>query len=177
MIITSLNLEQLTVQYEICRKELVDEYSLRLQLGTTYYEPLECKEPVVYGSHPEPASFFSKRKKIKQHISLAPGKSVITATKHKYKIPLDYFGLVQTKGTLARLFVSTTCNDGQIEPGFDGYITLELVNHSPWTINIPIASDIAQMYLFKCASPAKNPYNGRYSSLAKQGPTLAVFEG
>ena len=174
--ITSLNLEQLAAQYDICNKILVDDYSIRLQLGTSYYEPLANQDPVVYGSHPEPSSLFSEKKQIRQHLTLHAGKSVITATKHQYKIPLDYFGLVQTKGTLARLFVSTTCNDGQIEPGFDGFITLELINHSPWTIHIPIASDIAQMYLFKCASPAQKPYSGRYATIAKQGPTIAVFE-
>lgn len=176
MLVTSTNLEQLVVQYAICDKRLVDDYSVRLQMGTTYYEPRAYAEPIVYDSHPEPASLFSERKHVQQHLVLPAGKAVITTTKHRYKMPIDYFGLVQTKGTLARLFVSTTCNDGQIEPGFDGFITLELVNHSPWTIHIPISSDVAQMYLFKCASPADKPYNGRYSSAAKDGPTIAVFE-
>jgi dCTP deaminase len=176
MVITSLNLEQLVTQYSICEKRLVDDYSIRLQMGTSYYEPLPHEGPIVYGSHPEPASVFSERKPVQQHLVLTPGKAVITTSKHRYKMPVDYFGLVQTKGTLARLFVSTTCNDGQIEPGFDGYITLEIVNHSPWTIHIPIASDIAQMYLFKCASPAERPYSGRYSAAAKEGPTIPVFD-
>lgn len=176
MIITSLNLEQLTTQYDICDKRLIDDYSLRLQLGNSYYEPIPHNDPVVYGSHPEPTNLFSEKRKIRQQLELRPGQSVITATKHQYRIPLDYFGLVQTKGTLARLFVSATCNDGQIEPGFHGYITLELINQSPWLIHIPIGSDIAQMYVFKCASPAEKPYHGRYAEVAKDGPTLAVFE-
>lgn len=176
MVVTSVNLEQLVLQYSICDKRLVDDYSIRLQMGTSYYEPIPHAEPIVYGSHPEPASVFSERKTVQQHLALGPGMAVITTTRHRYKIPLDYFGLVQTKGTLARLFVSTTCNDGQIEPGFDGYITLEIVNHSRWTIHIPIGSDVGQMYLFKCTSPAEKPYSGRYCTTAKNGPTIPVFD-
>lgn len=176
MIITSTNLEQLVLQYGICEKRLIDEFSLRLQMGTSYYEPLPADRPLVFGSHPEPATLFTARLPVQQHLSLKAGQCAITCTKHRYKIPEDYFGLVQTKGTLARLFVSATCNDGQIEPGFNGFITLELINHSPWEVHIPISADIAQMYLFKCASPAERPYSGRYSDAAKEGPTIAVFD-
>jgi len=47
---------------------------------------------------------------------------------------------------------------------------------SPWTIEIPVGSDIAQLYLMKCSSPAARPYQGRYATPAKDGPTVAIFE-
>ena len=177
MIVIDKNLEHLVAQYSVCEKTLFDEFSLKIQLGHTYYEPkpLPVSESIVYGSHPSPSTVFSEQKEIQQNLVLKPGEQVITCSKHRYKIPLDYFGLVQTKGTLARLFVQVTCNDGQVEPGFDGYITLEIINMSPWTIEIPAVSDIAQLYLMKCSSTASKPYHGRYMDAAKEGPTLAVF--
>jgi dCTP deaminase len=178
MIIIDKNLEHLVLQLSICDKSLIDDFSLKIQMGTNYYEinDEKIKEKIVYGSHPQPASLFLDKKKIEQNLNLIPGARVIACSKHKYSIPPDYFGLVQTKGTLARLFVQTTCNDGQIEPGFSGYITLEIVNLSPWTIELPVGSDIAQLYLIKCSCTASNPYSGRYSNLAKEGPTIAIFQ-
>ncbi|MCP1651522.1 dCTP deaminase [Pseudomonas nitroreducens] len=176
MIVIEKGLEQLAEQYQICDKTLTDEYSIKILLGDTYYEPLSQDRNIVYGSHPAPAELFSGKTKAKQNITLEPGKQIITCSKHKYKIPTDYIGLVQTKGTLARLFIQATCNDGQIEPGFHGYITLELVNLSPWTIDIPVGSEVAQIYLIKCASPATTPYHGRYSSAALLGPTIPIYK-
>lgn len=176
MIVIEKNLEQLAAQFSVCDKALIDDYSLKIQLGNHYYEANTAHVgKIVYDSHPDPATIFSSKKEIAQNLTLAPGMGVITCSKHKYSVPVDYFGLVQTKGTLARLFVQATCNDGQVEPGFDGYITLEIVNMSPWTIDIPAGSDIAQMYLIKCSSPAENGYHGRYAEKAKEGPTVAIF--
>lgn len=177
MIVIEKNLEHLAAQHSICDKSLIDDFSLKVQMGSYFYET-ESKshgEKIVYGSHPDPASFFSLKKDIAQNLLLTPGAQVITCSKHRYSIPLDYFGLVQTKGTLARLFVQATCNDGQVEPGFDGFVTLEIINLSPWTIEIPVGSDIAQLYLIKCSSPAAKPYHGRYANKAKDGPTVAIF--
>lgn len=177
MIIIEKNLEQLSEQYNVCEKHLVDDFSLKIQLGSHYYKPTsEKNKKITYGSHPNPEKLFSEKLAIEQNLSISPGDQVITCSKHIYTMPLDHFGLVQTKGTLARLFVQATCNDGQVEPGFSGFITLEIVNLSPWTIEIPAGSDIAQLYLIKCSSPAERAYQGRYSEKAKQGPTIAIFE-
>ncbi|MDP1979479.1 hypothetical protein [Undibacterium sp.] len=175
MIIIEKNLEQLTQQYGICDRSLVDDFSLKVQLGNHCYRPKIYDKPVVFGLLPNPTDIFHEKETLQQNLVLKPGEQLITCSKHIYKIPLDYFGLLQTKGTLARLFVVASCNDGQIEPGFEGYITFELVNHSPWVIEIPSGSDIAQMYLIKCSSPAENAYKGRYSEVAKQGATIPIF--
>lgn len=176
MIIIDKNLEHLATQYTICEKILFDEFSLKIQLGHVFYTPkTDIETKIIYGSHPAPHTIFSEKQEIEQNLVLKPGQQVITCSKHRYKIPLDYFGLVQTKGTLARLFVQVTCNDGQVEPGFDGFITLEIINMSPWTIELPAGSDIAQIYLMKCSSTASQAYHGRYMESSKEGPTLAVF--
>lgn len=175
MIIIEKNLEQLTKQHGICDKELIDDFSLKIKLGRPYYVPQERGSKIIYGQEPDPSAFFSPIQQGKQNITVGPGEQFIACSKDIYRMPLGYFGLVQTKGTLARLFVSTTCNDGQIEPGFHGHITLEIVNHSPWTIELPTSSEVAQLYLVKCSSEASKPYQGRYAEGALKGPTLATF--
>ncbi len=177
MIVIEKGLEQLSEQYSICERVLVDEYSLKIQLGESYYVPQLQGEHVVYGAHPVPENIFSyKKNAAKQSLVLAPGGQAIACSKHIYKIPVDYLGIVQTKGTLARLFVQATCNDGQVEPGFHGYITLEFVNLSPWAVEIPVGSEVAQLYLMKCSSPAQKAYSGRYAEMALKGPTIPIYK-
>ncbi len=176
MIVIEKGLEQLSEQYSICDRSLIDEYSLKIQLGETYFSPKRQDGNVIYGAHPDPKSIFSEKVTSKQNLILQPGAQVIACSKHIYRIPLDYLGIIQTKGTLARLFVQATCNDGQVEPGFNGYITLELINLSPWIVEIPVGIDVAQLYLMKCSSPAQNAYDGRYAKLALEGPTIPIYK-
>lgn len=176
MIVIEKGLEQLSEQYSICDRFLVDEYSLKIQLGESYYLPKPQLGNVVYGAHPDPKNIFSEKQTARQNLVLQPGAQVIACSKHIYKIPVDYLGIVQTKGTLARLFVQATCNDGQVEPGFHGYITLELVNLSPWAVEIPVGIDVAQLYLLKCSSPAQKAYSGRYVEMALKGPTIPIYK-
>lgn len=176
MVVIDKNLEQLTEQYGICDKSLVDDFSLRIKIGSRIYRTDATRhQRVLYGLTQDTKILFKECETVKQNITLLPGDSVLACSQHVYKMPFDYMGLVQTKGTLARLFVQVTCNDGQVEPGFEGYITLELINLSPWTIDLPISSEVAQLYLMKCSSLTTKPYNGRYAEEAKKGPTLPVF--
>lgn len=176
MVVIDTGLAQLTDQFSICDKKLVDDFSLKIEVSDSYYEPLFDQSSVVYGRYPDPKELFSEKLTAKQNIRLEPGRCVLTCSRHKYQIPLGYFGLVQTKGTLARMFVQATCNDGQVEPGFNGFITLEIVNLSPWTVEIPVGSEVAQLYLLRCSSPASQAYQGRYTELALEGPTIPIFK-
>lgn len=176
MLVIGQNLSQLAKYNGICDQSLIEGFSLKIRLGREYFEAKKTyRDTVVYGIHPEPQTLFSEKKTITQSLSLSPGDRVIACSSDIYAMPLDHFGLVQTKGTLARLFVQATCNDGQIEPGFNGYITLEIVNLSPWTIDLPRSSEVAQLFLFKTSMEAKEGYSGRYAKASQTGPTLPVF--
>ncbi len=178
MVVIGKNLEQLARQFKICESFLVDEFSLKIQLGESYYDIEKTKEgqKIIYGSSQDVSVMYTSIKTIEQNLKLEPNQRVIACSKQKFDIPLDYFGIVQTKGTLARLFVQATCNDGQVEPGFNGFITLEIMNLSPWVIELPAGCEVAQLYLFKCSSPAEKGYSGRYFQQSKLGPTLPSFK-
>ncbi|MGN7767638.1 dCTP deaminase [Stenotrophomonas sp. 22692] len=176
MICIEANLKSLVNQKEICRDNLVDKFSIQIELGEKFYRPLGGgPASIVYGSHPNSSTLFSELKTAEQNIDIAPGEQILACSKDIYRIPLNHLGIVQTKGTLARLFVQATCNDGQIEPGFHGHITLEIVNLSPWKISLPVGSQVAQMYLIKCSTPSEHGYKGRYAESSLKGPTLPLF--
>jgi deoxycytidine triphosphate deaminase len=181
MLIIDKNLRGLVSQHSICDDTLVEDFCLSIRLGSDVFLPKKAGAngeliDVTYGHSPNPASLFHEKKKIDQNLCLAPREVAIASSDAIYKIPRNYFGLVQTKGTLARMFVSITCSDGQIEPGFNGKITLEIVNLSPWNIRIPVFSEVGQLYLIKCSSEIQKGYHGRYEKESKNGPTIPIWE-
>ena len=97
---------------------------------------------------------------------------MLACSSQNITMPLGYIGFVQTKGTLARLFVAAHCADAQIEPGFSGKVTLELMNQSPFDIAIPVGANIAQIYIMRCSTDNSKPYNGKYQRC--EIPTLPL---
>jgi len=180
MIIIEKNLKELVEQFNICPKSLVDNFSLTVKLGTKIFRPKKLKPDgseikVTYGHTPDPKELFNEEN-ADQNIILNSQESILCSSSATYIIPNGYFGLLQTKGTLARIFVSLSCNDGQVEPGFKGKITLEITNHSPWTIELPVNSEVGQLYIFKCSTNAEFGYIGRYADMAAHGPTIPIWQ-
>lgn len=175
MLVTSDNLLGLVRSENICAPKLVDGFSLDIRLGREVIRmrPAPLSEtPIHYNTRYDPDIYFTPPEQLARELVLGPGDRVLGCSADDYRMPTRYFGLVQTKGTLARLFISTTCNDGQIEPGYRGRITLELVNLGAYQVVIPVDAVIAQVFVFRCTADAP-AYDGRYQDAT--GPTLADF--
>lgn len=175
MLIVSENLAGLVRQFEICPEALIDEFSLEVKLGAKVRRQRKADtfEPLIFGETYDENAYFAPEETVGRDCSIAPGEALLACSADVYAMPRSHFGLLQTKGSLARLFVSITCNDGQIEPGYRGRITLELVNSAKFPVVIPKGSAIGQLYIFRCGSPAAKPYSGRYQNA--DAPTLAQF--
>jgi deoxycytidine triphosphate deaminase len=85
-------------------------------------------------------------------------------------MPPGYFGLIQTKGSLARLFIAVTCNDGQIDAGYEGRVTFEIVNLGHLRVRAPRLAPVAELYVFRTSTNNVSLYNGRYQGADK--PTI-----
>ena len=97
---------------------------------------------------------------------LKPGQAILACSNESVKIPAGYIGFLQTKGSLARLFITVHCCDGQIEPGFEGRVTFELCNIGNLNVKLLPNSPVAQLYIFKTSSD-KSKYNGKYNNSDK----------
>jgi deoxycytidine triphosphate deaminase len=176
MLVISENLRGLVSARSLCPEALTEEFSLKIQIDgrirRMHREP-KIRSAITYGSRYDADDFFRTEEIVHRDIVLEPGDRILACSVDHFRMPPNYFGLVQTKGSLARLFVSATCNDGQVEPGFNGKITLEIMNHSAYTVNLPVGSNIAQLFVFRCTMIAQNPYCGRYQDAT--GPTVATF--
>ena len=94
---------------------------------------------------------------------LSPGACVLACSRQRIRIPLGYFGLIQTEGSLARLFVGVQISDGQVEGGYQGKVTFELVNLANYSVILPVDSPISQLFIFKTSTRDYKPYAGRYN--------------
>lgn len=96
----------------------------------------------------------------KQEIELAPGSFCRASTVEHFQMPNDLLGRVADKSTWARrgLCVQNTV----IEPGWRGFLTLELTNHSSETILIKEGDPIAQIIFDMLDAPTEIPYEGKY---------------
>lgn len=99
------------------------------------------------------------------------GRFCIASAMEEFDMPNDLMGVVHDKSTWARQGLSVF--NTILEPGWNGYLTLELVYHGNQVLRIPAGSGIAQVIFHRIAQPAA--YVGKYQSQADM-PVPAVFE-
>jgi dCTP deaminase len=144
-----------------------EEWSLGLHLSDQFieYHPIPPQHVVPPSQLPtRPVSLDSNGDLI-----LRPGAAVLGCTRETIRVPLEVMGWISTKGSLARGFLTIHSCDGQIDPGFSGKITLELVNHGPLTFALRPGMAIANLYLWELKTPVHQGYRGRF--LGADGPT------
>ena len=98
-----------------------------------------------------------------QDIILPPNGKLLACTQEEILLPTDKFGLVQTKGSIARGFLFAHVCDGQIDPGYRGKITLELINMSEFYYKLLPGMPIASLFLFATDTDV-SAYAGRYQN-------------
>lgn len=103
---------------------------------------------------------------------LAPGEFLLAAALEKFHMPGDLLGLVHDKSTWARRGLSVF--NTVIEPGWRGFLTLELINHGPNTIHLQAGQGIAQVVFHRLDNATDSPYpeDGKYQD-QDYGPVAA----
>ncbi len=110
--------------------------------------------------------------RIKQTVWLHPfSKFKIASTIDKFAMPYDLVGVVHDKSTWARRGLSVF--NTVLEPGWEGYLTLELVYHGWKPLKILGGSGIAQVLFSRIEKPAA--YSGKYQHQADR-PVDAIYE-
>ena len=105
---------------------------------------------------------------------VVPSKGLtLAAAQELFTMPDDLVGVVHDKSTWAR--IGLTVQNTVVEPGWRGYLTLELVNHTNIAIALPNGVGIAQVVFHRMERPSSRPYNGKYQD-QPSGPQRAKFE-
>jgi dCTP deaminase len=110
--------------------------------------------------------------RIAENISLNSQRFSLASTLEHITMPNDLLGIVHDKSTFARMGLAL--QNTVIEPGWRGYLTLELSNHSSDLIFIPAGSPIAQIVFHVLDKPTQ-PYEGRYQDQEKGAQKARFF--
>lgn len=131
-------------------------YDIRIKQDIRFTPTREGTEWVIYRDH----------ETVPQ-----PGRFTIASAIEEFNMPTNLVGVVHDKSTWARRGLSVF--NTVIEPGWKGFLTLELVYHGNDQLHIPAGSGIAQV-LFSEIELA-NHYNGKYQN-QQDKPVEAKFE-
>jgi dCTP deaminase len=104
---------------------------------------------------------------------LGPGEFMLASTIERFKMPTDVLGIVHDKSSWARL--GLTVQNTVIEPGWQGWLTLELANHGDKHLRISRGVAIAQVVFHRIDEHVEAPYKGKYQN-QKRGPVPAIID-
>ncbi len=109
-------------------------------------------------SHIKNSYVISKGEKI---LIITAHEQILLSTLEYIKIPDDIAGFVELRSTWARhgLSIPPTI----IDAGFEGNITLEVVNNAPYNIMLKSGTPFAHVVFNKLNNKVSTPYNGTYS--------------
>lgn len=111
------------------------------------------------------ASFAGYDIRIKQDMVLLPEEFILGSSVEHFTVPRDLIGFVHDKSTLARMGLLVGL--GVIEPGWNGYLTLELKNQNSKPLHILAGQPIAQIVFHRVDGEVAG-YDGRYQSQPNQ---------
>ncbi|MEX0833558.1 MAG: dCTP deaminase [Actinomycetota bacterium] len=109
---------------------------------------------------------------------LHPGEFVLGSTRERVRLPNDLVARLEGKSSLGRLGLLIHSTAGYVDPGWDGYLTLELSNVANLPITIYPGMKIGQISFFRLTTAADSPYGSSEAGSKYQGqrgPTASKF--
>jgi dCTP deaminase len=111
--------------------------------------------------------------RIRESLTLKPGDYRLASSFERFNMPDDLVAFVADKSSWARLGI--TVQNTIIEPGWCGFLTLEISNHSAKSAFIQEGMPIAQIIFQRLDEPTELPYIGKYQDQPPH-PVPAIFE-
>ena len=101
-----------------------------------------------------------------------PGRFTLASAVELFDMPENLMGIIHDKSSWARQGLSVF--NTVVEPGWRGYLTLELVFHGNECVHQPAGCGIAQAVFHELSCPAV--YDGKYQD-QEDRPTETIFKG
>lgn len=104
---------------------------------------------------------------IGQDILIPPKTQVNSFVQEKIRMPFNIRGKVENKSTLARLGIDASATTN-VEPGWFGFLTIEIYNRSWWFKSLKKGTPICQVVFEFLDEPTEQPYIGKYQDQPKR---------
>lgn len=135
-------------------------YDIRCKQRIEFYPAgIADRSTTVRRTHPEEQTLY-------EH-----GRFILASSVEEFDMPADMVGEVKDKSSWARQGLSVF--NTVIEPGWRGFLTLELVFHGSEPVMIPAGAPIAQVLFQHTVHAAA--YNGKYQNQSNE-PVSAISE-
>jgi len=109
--------------------------------------------------------------RVAQTLVISPGKGILGSALEYLRMPSSVVGFVKDKSSNARDFILV--QNTLIDPGWKGYLTLEITNHGKAPVEIEAGTPIAQIVFQWLDFPTDLPYDGKYQNQGSQPqPTI-----
>jgi dCTP deaminase len=100
--------------------------------------------------------------RLQDEVLVPPQGWVLGSVLEHVELPNNVVGSVHDKSTWARLGIAL--QNTTIEPGWHGWLTLEISNHSEETVKLPAGVPVAKLRFDFLDQPTDQPYSGRYQA-------------
>ena len=100
---------------------------------------------------------------------LHPGEFVLGSTLERVRLGEDLVARLEGKSSLGRIGLLIHSTAGFVDPGFDGYLTLELSNVANLPIAIYPGMKIGQISFYQLTTAADHPYGSERAGSKYQG--------
>ena len=109
---------------------------------------------------------------LRDPVLIPAGKFALASAFERFTMPDNVVGFIHDKSTWARtgIMVQNTV----VEPGWEGWLTIELTNHGDTFVNIDANMPIAQV-VFAYLDQSVEGYTGKYQGQGPR-PQVALFE-
>lgn len=111
--------------------------------------------------------------RLDQDVAIPPNGFTLASIMEWMNVSTDMIAFVHDKSTWARRGLAL--QNTVIEPGWRGYLTLEITNHSDDWAFLSAGCPIAQIVFHWLDAPTEIPYRGKYQN-QERGPQAARME-
>lgn len=141
---------------------LADEFKIFTDVHTTIVDPKNF----------DPKAFVETKG---EYCIIPPHGFILARTVEYFKIPRDILVICLGKSTYARCGIIV--NVTPLEPGWEGYVTLELSNTTPLPAKVYANEGVCQFIFCRGDKPCETAYNDRQGKyMHQQGVTLAKVD-
>lgn len=93
-----------------------------------------------------------------ESVTIRPGEVVMTRIYERFQMPDRYAGKIEGRSSYARIGLAIHCTGDFINPGWHGYMPLQLFNASPFPIRVLPYLPICQLMLVPVSSEPEQSY-------------------
>ncbi|MFD2248917.1 dCTP deaminase [Pseudochelatococcus lubricantis] len=110
-----------------------------------------------------------------ESVILPPKTQVNSFVRERIALPANIRGKIENKSTLARMGIDASATTNA-EPGWEGYLTVEIYNRGWWIKRLRKGTPIIQIVFEYLDEPTERPYAGKYQGQPARA-IGAILEG